>query len=1396
MNRIYQGRVQKITRPINAEAQETVAFAGGRGGEDQSTCPLWQHHEVFQDAINYYLVSLAALAGEPPEGEEWRVMRDIRSRVGAAWECFPREDAARAGAKSLRASLSRWLNLAPEAGVQDALDAVMRGCEGGAAARLHALALVLEKCAGDSAIQQGGRAYLPRLCWAGYEGSFDYSSEALASASGKDQLAVVLHGEPTLEDLRVIAAEMELSWTVKIQPGEYFEGEAAKERVREALDYLAENALKSPSPRVSELLSGVPDPLAQVAAMRKAVDRLPEAMQRIPRNRKAAKDLTFATIAFKIFPCELTRQLLRACVKAPGKSKKTKAGAFDFTAAGDDPVRIARGQRGYVFPAFTALPTWNPQGPGEPVWKEFDIAAFKEALKSLNQFNQKTLEREAKQQELRGTIAHLLGKPLPGWAPPKNEAGEDTELPDSLDPQLLALALQLENQLTESLSEAVVGEGRVLHFGDAELPVREGGWTITRASLRGLRDISADWNKLLRSKGPDIDPKELEKVVHDYQRDEAKSRAIGSVPMLLALCAREFHPLWAEVVGDDAEEQDGASQRFLARVAQLHELVQEFGRTQEPINLTPAEPRHSRRLAMLSDLSGRSAARRVGPQATEVSVAALDSEGKFSELRIVLHYSAPRLHRDHLVGGTESRWLQPMVEALGVPMPATSDEFDPAVSLMPDFDEHGDLRYLLNFVANIDTATLHEALGKAARWKGNFNGVKEKNLHLHWPGTLQREIKGGEGQWWSNPAVLEHGFTVLATDLGQRSAGAWALLRITAGEPHTKRPVRSIGHDGSREWFAEISASGLLRLPGEDAAVRGAGGTMQQELSGKTGRMASESEWLESKELAARLLAADPAQWVGARRAEKSFPEQNDALIALANRRLSRLATFHRWSCFDPEKPEVASRREAMVRGLLAELEHWQDPEVAQSKQHLEAGNFTAFRDAAGATFARYRAELQPVLEKLADRVCPLRGWRWVWKRRGGPSPYGDLVWEECEVKVKVRGQRGLSMARLEQLGSLRRLFLRYNRSLDRQPGEPAKFGRADAGRQSGEPCSLLLAKIDRMKEQRIDQTAHLILAQALGVRLREHHGDAIERATSDRHGEYEVIRGRAPVDFIVIENLDRYLTSQGRAPSENSRLMQWSHRAVRDKIKMLAEEPFGIPIVEVSAAYSSRFCAVTGEAGTRCEERASLDPFLREQFTKRAAAPVAAGQIDQRDHYRRLLEQFGAIERENSKRLAAKKPLRTLLLPKAGGPLFAGATAAGVRQADLNAASNLALRAVAAPEALHLIHKVRAAKDAESFVPKRANAREKAAFAANARIALIAEPSAKLAQSRSPNFFHDSAQIASFDRGTLRTGAAVHSVASGVGLWRGVNERFLARISAINDERLHRWHLTDDLPM
>jgi hypothetical protein len=83
-----------------------------------------------------------------------------------------------------------------------------------------------------------------------------------------------------------------------------------------------------------------------------------------------------------------------------------------------------------------------------------------------------------------------------------------------------------------------------------------------------------------------------------------------------------------------------------------------------------------------------------------------------------------------------------------------------------------------------------------------------------------------------------------------------------------------------------------------------------------------------------------------------------------------------------------------------------------------------------------------------------------------------------------------------------------------------------------------------------------------------------------------------------------------------------WHERAVRDKIKMLAEEPFGIPVVEAAAAYSSRFCAVTGVAGDRCEERARLDDYLRECLEKRAKRPAKPGQPSP-EVFATLLQQF-----------------------------------------------------------------------------------------------------------------------------------------------------------------------------
>ena len=94
------------------------------------------------------------------------------------------------------------------------------------------------------------------------------------------------------------------------------------------------------------------------------------------------------------------------------------------------------------------------------------------------------------------------------------------------------------------------------------------------------------------------------------------------------------------------------------------------------------------------------------------------------------------------------------------------------------------------------------------------------------------------------------------------------------------------------------------------------------------------------------------------------------------------------------------------------------------------------------------------------------------------------------------------------------------------------------------------------VRDQKIAQTGS-------GVDLQRSPGD-------DGGSVYE--KFREPADFIVIEDLSRYRASQGRAPRENSRLMKWCHRAVRDKLKELCE-PFGIPVLE---ALNSKLPVIT----------------------------------------------------------------------------------------------------------------------------------------------------------------------------------------------------------------------------
>jgi hypothetical protein len=189
MNRIYQGRVSKVevfggkdaegkeqwnllgfTREKldqlekeqeclrqlanieNIAARKQLAEITRQLNEPWQTA-LWGHHQIFQDAVNYYILALASLAD--PEHATSRLIKDLRDRVRAAWSEFPR--AVGGDARSLRQSVANCLSLSDNASLEDAFESVLRGNEATPQVRALALALLLDRCGGESSIQQGGR---------------------------------------------------------------------------------------------------------------------------------------------------------------------------------------------------------------------------------------------------------------------------------------------------------------------------------------------------------------------------------------------------------------------------------------------------------------------------------------------------------------------------------------------------------------------------------------------------------------------------------------------------------------------------------------------------------------------------------------------------------------------------------------------------------------------------------------------------------------------------------------------------------------------------------------------------------------------------------------------------------------------------------------------------------------------------------------------------------------------------------------------------------------------------------------------------------------------------------------------------------------------------------------
>lgn len=1407
MNRIYQGRVSAVEVLKPGTKSEWEPLPDWRRA-------LWEHHELFQDAVNYYTLGLAALA----EG----VSRDTAPGAAAwAWRQQVRENWLDGRRKALRYDgphrrLAPWLGVAPDITNEgDAFDASARaiiGSHASAPAQRSAVLLQLleEVDASDLNVLANNR--LPWLCTPRGQLSATPRHVVMQQETARIRQTQAIHAA-TPDTLAACAAALEPGRFVTQMPTDFFTGESAR---AEALKQFQSAAKKSPG-----LSRHEPSFLAHLEA-------LGERLRAPQLGRKPSGIYPFALV-LHLWPTAAAWESFKAATK----NLATKEAA-DASAIASDPFAEARVDDEPLFAYFTnrALRR-EPDNADRAVWFEFDLAAFVEAIKSPHRFFQDTQSRAAEARRLREQLHFidpsaewLKNVPIsaPAKKPTKKASGADESDEGESGP---AFTFAGDSRIA-LLRDLLTNPAKLGGLGDAG----DGEYTVQERTLRGWNQIRDAWRKRA-SRGP-VSAAELWEDVKEVQGDHRDD--FGSATLFETLTQPEHHSIWRDPPADAQRHAEDPLRAWKDYREQCFELNDK----ERPIRFTPAHAEKSPRYFILPK-TGRFGTKHLRAQPTDPKLrftggTVIQTAAGLEPVLVRFEYSAPRLRRDELRSPGETdlaaaHWLQPMMAALDVREPDAQDFANCRVTLQPASLEN----HQLTFPVEVDTSMLQKSIG-GARWSRQFNvhpdGDTFYDASLRWP--HEKQPAKPPVPWWE--AI--DSFTVLATDLGQRDAGAFALLDVRANADFAGKPARFVGQTGDgpaqKTWRAALAASGILRLPGEDRLewrkasrpeeVRGEQGyAWREELFGERGRRATADETDECAALlrAFGIVETDllPEDW----REALSYPEQNDKLLVAARRAQSRLARLHRWAWLlaDISNPARLKQARDEIAAPPRRAGSAPDPQQLQLAEAEKSGDADGLRAAVIGQLHATTSRLPALLVQIANRVLPLRGRVWAWEPHPDEEARSTGCWllhpQSCPSrKPLLRGQRGLSLERIEQIEELRRRFQSLNQSLRRQPGAEAPKRRDE---RIPDPCPAVLEKLDRLKTQRVNQTAHLILAEALGLRLRAPASDkAVLRATRDIHGQYK--KRRAPADFIVIEDLARYRATQGRAPRENSRLMKWCHRAIRDKVRELCA-PFGLPVVETVAAWSSRFCARTGVPGFRAAEVTA--GFSRSgSWGWIAAKKTADGTLaEEAQRVLSLDAELCAAQRDldtawTANGRAGACPRRTLLAPLAGGPIFIPLVdrvsapehpklQPAVAQSDINAAINLALRAVADPRLWPIHPRLRTQRDGKGSLL----AKEKRKYGAKKAPALTPRGETELSAEagRVPNFFFDRSATISWGQASLTDPIAAEpaQVVLGAAMWKTVREAQWLRCEELNRVRLAQWRaktqpgagaLADDIPM